>query len=61
MSDADNGQRLGAILARLHAVAASTSAQPGRHPAGELTASAAQLDKRPSAGDHNTITVGLRP
>eukprot|EP00962_Isochrysis_galbana_P028774 scaffold9124_cov101-Isochrysis_galbana.AAC.3 len=30
MSDADNGQRLGAILARLRAVAASTSAQQGR-------------------------------
>eukprot|EP00962_Isochrysis_galbana_P041445 scaffold15229_cov163-Isochrysis_galbana.AAC.4 len=44
MSDADKGQRLGAILARLRAVAASTSAQSGRHPAGELTASAAQLD-----------------
>eukprot|EP00962_Isochrysis_galbana_P026464 scaffold8224_cov118-Isochrysis_galbana.AAC.9 len=44
MSDADNGQRLGAILARLRAVAASTSAQQGRYPAGELTASTAQLD-----------------
>eukprot|EP00962_Isochrysis_galbana_P022798 scaffold6823_cov149-Isochrysis_galbana.AAC.1 len=44
MSDADNGQRLGAILARLRAVAASTSAQSGRHPAGGLTASAAQPD-----------------
>eukprot|EP00962_Isochrysis_galbana_P028702 scaffold9107_cov112-Isochrysis_galbana.AAC.12 len=44
-SDADNGQRLGAILARLRAVAASTSAQQGRYPAaGELTASTAQLD-----------------
>eukprot|EP00962_Isochrysis_galbana_P031944 scaffold10459_cov132-Isochrysis_galbana.AAC.2 len=47
MSDADNGQRLGAILARLLAVAASTSAQQGRYPAGELTASTAQLlDRR---------------
>eukprot|EP00962_Isochrysis_galbana_P051188 scaffold22545_cov126-Isochrysis_galbana.AAC.13 len=44
MSDADNGQRLGAILARLRAVAASTSAQSGRDPEGELIASAAQLD-----------------
>eukprot|EP00962_Isochrysis_galbana_P053775 scaffold25288_cov112-Isochrysis_galbana.AAC.4 len=45
MSDADNGQRLGTILARLRAVAASTSAQQGRYPAaGELTASTAQLD-----------------
>eukprot|EP00962_Isochrysis_galbana_P061356 scaffold36532_cov118-Isochrysis_galbana.AAC.2 len=44
MSDADNGQRLGAILARLRAVAASTSAQQGRYHAGELTASTAQLD-----------------
>eukprot|EP00962_Isochrysis_galbana_P003859 scaffold1081_cov112-Isochrysis_galbana.AAC.8 len=44
MSDADNGQRLCAILARLRAVAASTSAQQGRYPAGELTASTAQLD-----------------
>jgi len=33
-----------AILARLRAVAASTSAQQGRYPAGELTASTAQLD-----------------
>eukprot|EP00962_Isochrysis_galbana_P051387 scaffold22788_cov128-Isochrysis_galbana.AAC.4 len=39
MSDADNGQRLGAILARLRAVAGSASAQQGRYPAGELTAS----------------------
>eukprot|EP00962_Isochrysis_galbana_P037040 scaffold12892_cov121-Isochrysis_galbana.AAC.2 len=31
MSDADNGQRLGAIFARLRAVAASTSAQQGRY------------------------------
>eukprot|EP00962_Isochrysis_galbana_P001575 scaffold407_cov130-Isochrysis_galbana.AAC.3 len=43
MSDADNGQRLGAILARLRAVAASPSAQSGRHPEGDMTASAAQL------------------
>eukprot|EP00962_Isochrysis_galbana_P040437 scaffold14634_cov112-Isochrysis_galbana.AAC.8 len=42
--DRDNGQRLGAILARPRAVAASTSAQQGRYPAGELTASTAQLD-----------------
>eukprot|EP00962_Isochrysis_galbana_P040561 scaffold14713_cov131-Isochrysis_galbana.AAC.4 len=33
-----------ACRARLRAVAASTSAQQGRHPAGELTASTAQLD-----------------
>eukprot|EP00962_Isochrysis_galbana_P019118 scaffold5567_cov108-Isochrysis_galbana.AAC.3 len=44
MSDADNGQRLGAILARLRAVAASPSAQSGRLPEGDMTASAAQLD-----------------
>eukprot|EP00962_Isochrysis_galbana_P021711 scaffold6414_cov148-Isochrysis_galbana.AAC.1 len=48
MSDADNRQRLGAILARLRAVAASPSAQPGtgRLPEaeGDVTASAAQLD-----------------
>eukprot|EP00962_Isochrysis_galbana_P017614 scaffold5060_cov123-Isochrysis_galbana.AAC.11 len=49
MSDADNGHRLGAILARLRlrAVAASASAQQGRdilRTAGELTASTAQLD-----------------
>ena len=44
MSDMDNGQRLGAILARLRAVAASSSAQPGRPPAGDVTASAAQMD-----------------
>eukprot|EP00962_Isochrysis_galbana_P034270 scaffold11571_cov119-Isochrysis_galbana.AAC.13 len=44
VSDADNGQRLSAILARLRAVAASASAQQGRYPAGELTASTAQLD-----------------
>eukprot|EP00962_Isochrysis_galbana_P016151 scaffold4621_cov128-Isochrysis_galbana.AAC.7 len=43
MWDADNGQRLGAILARLRAVAASPSAQSGRHPEGDVTASAAQL------------------
>lgn len=43
MSDADNGQRLGAILARLRAVAASATAQQGEYPAGELTASTAQL------------------
>eukprot|EP00962_Isochrysis_galbana_P029262 scaffold9336_cov133-Isochrysis_galbana.AAC.6 len=40
----DNGQRLGAILARLRAVAASPSAQSGRLPEGDVTASAAQLD-----------------
>eukprot|EP00962_Isochrysis_galbana_P038295 scaffold13599_cov140-Isochrysis_galbana.AAC.1 len=40
----DNGQRLGAILARLRAVAAPSSAQSGRPPAGEVTASAAQMD-----------------
>ena len=44
MSDMDNGQRLGAILARLRAVAAPSSAQPGRPPAGDVTASAAQVD-----------------
>eukprot|EP00962_Isochrysis_galbana_P044200 scaffold17084_cov130-Isochrysis_galbana.AAC.2 len=44
MSDADNRQRLGAILARLRAVAASPSAQSGRLPEGDVTASAAQLD-----------------
>eukprot|EP00962_Isochrysis_galbana_P022463 scaffold6718_cov138-Isochrysis_galbana.AAC.2 len=43
MSDTDNRQRLGAILARLRAVAASPSAQPGRLPEGDVTASAAQL------------------
>eukprot|EP00962_Isochrysis_galbana_P022222 scaffold6614_cov151-Isochrysis_galbana.AAC.2 len=40
----DNRQRLGAILARLRAVAASPSAQSGRFPAGDVTASAAQMD-----------------
>eukprot|EP00962_Isochrysis_galbana_P038642 scaffold13732_cov147-Isochrysis_galbana.AAC.1 len=46
MWDTDNRQRLGAILARLRAVAASPSAQPGRLPEGDVTASAAQLDTR---------------
>eukprot|EP00962_Isochrysis_galbana_P003813 scaffold1069_cov129-Isochrysis_galbana.AAC.1 len=44
MSDTDNRQCLGAILARLRAVAALPSAQPGRLPAGDVTASAAQMD-----------------
>eukprot|EP00962_Isochrysis_galbana_P015290 scaffold4391_cov120-Isochrysis_galbana.AAC.1 len=56
MSDADNGQRLGAILARLRAVAASTSAQQGRYPAGELTAEAAPsspTDTREALSGHS--------
>eukprot|EP00962_Isochrysis_galbana_P010831 scaffold3013_cov113-Isochrysis_galbana.AAC.10 len=48
-----NGQRLGAILARLRAVPASTSAQQGRYPAGELTASTAQLDTRSALAQYS--------
>eukprot|EP00962_Isochrysis_galbana_P030803 scaffold10018_cov117-Isochrysis_galbana.AAC.2 len=48
MSDADNRQRLGAILARLRAVAASPSAQSGRLPEGDVTASPPQYSRQPA-------------